>query len=540
MKVVFIELGAYSVKFLQGVVERKTVQYLDFHQEIIREALPQQDHPLQGDGEATQEESNLSEKVQFKLIEDYLKKYPSVEKVIINLPSYYSTLRFISLPIKNKKKIEQMIPFQLEEELPYPLSEAHLAIYPIISQTGSYTITLSVPIQQFGHFFEQTQKLTCPPTAIIGQESIYQTLTQKYHLDTPTAIVDLGHSESKCFLFHNERLVGSEVSFVCGRVIDEVITETYQINMEEAISFKHENAFFLTDTQTQNVNQEQKDFSLLMKKIFSNFIDDFKRWSIGYQLKTGQNLQKLFITGGISNIKNIEHFLTQNLGVPVSHFDYLQQTPLAHLDIPSSHLKSLTNCHGLSYHLTTKQGLVNFRNGDYAAPNESEFPLYSISFIGARMAMACLILFIALIIENTYLTQVDKKITRKVTNQLKGPAFTMTPSQRRKLTRDPKQLLIALRGKDQKLEEQILVFNEIVQINAIGPLGKISRAIDDSRNVELISFKSENKRIKAIFKAEDNKLLESLKRTLQAQNYHDIKTILQKEKKTLELTFNTE
>ena len=133
MKVVFIELGAYSIKFLQGVIERKNIQYCDFHEEIIRESISKYDDSDEGDQKEAHKELNITEIVQFKLVEEYLQKHPLVEKVIMNLPSYYSTLRLIRLPIKSKKKIEQMIPFQLEEELPYSFREAHLGIYPIIS-----------------------------------------------------------------------------------------------------------------------------------------------------------------------------------------------------------------------------------------------------------------------------------------------------------------------------------------------------------------------------------------------------------------------
>ena len=540
MRVVLIELGTYSIKFLQGVIERKNIRYSDFHEEIVRETLPRQNDSSKKNKRGAQEELNFLETVQFKLIEDYLQKYPLIEKVIINLPSYYSTLRLIRLPIRNKKKIEQMIPFQLEEELPYPLSEAHLAMYPIISSTESYTISLSTPLEQFDSFFERTQKLARPPVAIIGQESIYQTFVKKYDLDGAMAIINLGHSESQCFLFHNKYLVGVETSFVCGQVIDEVIAETYQISVEEEILFKHENAFFLTDDQAQNVDKDQKDFSLLMKKIFSNFIDDFKRWNIGYQLKTGQGLKKILITGGISNIKNIDHFLTQNLGVQVSHFKYLQQTSLADLAIPTSSLRSLTACYGLSYYLTTKEGLINFRRGNYATHSESELPLSSISFIGIRTMMACLILFIVLAFENTHLAQSDKEITRKMSNKLKDPVFALTPSQRRKLTRDPKQLLSFLKKKNQEVEKQASVFKEIIQINGIRPLGDMGRIIDDSHDVELVSFKKENKRVEAIFKAKNNSILKSLEKTLMGQSYHNLKTVLEKEKKMLKLTFNTE
>ena len=278
-----------------------------------------------------------------------------------------------------------------------------------------------------------------------------------------------------------------------------------------------------------------------MKKIFSNFIDDFKRWNIGYQLKTGQGLKKILITGGVSNIKNIDHFLTQELGIQVSHFNYLQQGPLSNLAIPTPSLRSLATCYGLSYHLTTKEGLINFRKGNYATPSESELPLSSILFIGIRTMMACLILFIVLSFENIHLSRLDKEIMRKVSIRLKDPVFSLTPSQRRRLSRDPRDILSYLKEKYKELDKQTFIFREIIKINGLGPLKDMGLTIDDSQDVTLESFKNKNRQVEAIFKAKSSSILKSLERAIRGQqSYNNLKTVLEEEKKTLKLTFNTE
>ena len=451
MEVVFIELGLYSIKFLRGVAERRTVRYLNFEQSILE--LPETAEP---GALETARDLALVETAQFALIAKYLDQHRRVERVIINLPCYYSTLRLISLPVKSKKKIEQMIPFQLEEELPYPLAETHLAIHSMTTETGSYSIALATHAKQFDRFYQRCQSLPRSPNVVIGDEVTYQALISAYVNDDNIAIIDLGHSKSRCYLFHRQRLMGAETSFVCGQMINEVIAETYQISIQEAIEFKHKNAFFLIDDQVANADQAQQSFSLLMERVFSNLIDDFKRWSISYQLKTRQNVQKIFITGGTSNIKNIENFLTENIGIPTSHFDYLKRTPVAKLNLASPVLHSLTSCYGLSYHVTSRKGLSNFLSGDYAAANEGELPLKSIAFIGTRVTLACLLLLAVLIFERIHLNQANKKITKEITKELKNPVFAITPSQRRKLIRQPQELLASIRKKSQRIESQIL------------------------------------------------------------------------------------
>ena len=542
MEVAFIELGSYSVKFLRGTVERKTVQYFDFCEKILDG--PSLNHTNET-GETNQDDNynndtikiEFVEEMQFKLIEKYLQQFPSIEKTIINLPSYYSTLRFINLPVKNKKKIEQIIPFQLEDELPYPLTDAHLALFSIMVPKGSYNIALSTHIKQFDPFFQHTQNLACPPLAIIGNESIYQTFVLEHDLSYPIAILDLGHGQSTCYLFCHKKLVGVETSFVCGRITDEIIRETYQISTEDAISFKHKNSFFLTDSQFEKADQDQKDFSLLMKNTFSNFIDDFKRWNVGYKLKTRQSLQKILITGGMSNIKNIDHFLTQELGASVSHLNHIRQPELDDLELPSHIVKSLTSCHGLSYQMTTKNGLSNFCNGNYATLGVNEFPLESISFVSVRVAMACFIFLIALVLENIYISKIDKKITRQITDQLKNPVFGITPSQRRRMLRNPKELLTSLNERNKQLDDQVSILEEISRVDGMAPLVELSRNIDDSQAVELIHFKNEDYNIQATFKAEDDQSLKSLERTFKTRKYNDTTIDLKEEEKILNISY---
>ena len=537
MEVVFIDLGSYSVKFLRGSSERKIVRYLDFHENIIEKSF--------GEDENKWTDINISafnviEAIQFKLIKEYLEENPSVEKVIINLPSHYSTLRFITLPVKNRKKIEQMIPFQLEGELPYPSLEGQLAIFPIITQKGSYTLCSSVHTKDFDHFFQEARKLTPPVGAIIGLESIYQTFALEYNLSEPIAIIDLGHSKSVCYLFYNKRLVGVETSFVCGQVTDEMIAQTYKISREDAISFKHKNAFFLTDEEFEKADEDQKNFSLLMKKVFSNFVDDFKRWGVGYQLKTRQEIQKVFITGGMSNIKSINKFLTHSLDVQVDHVNFLHQSEIVDLALSPKKLRSLTNNYGLSYHITAKNGLSNFCNGHYTISGENDFPLESISFIGVRMAFVCLILCVVMIFENIHLARFDKKISQKVSDRLKDPAFEITPRQRRKLIRNPSNLLSFMEGKDQRLNGQITILKEMAQIDGLAPMAELGRTVDHSQDVELVSFENKGNNIKAIFKSGKVKALMALEGIIKAKSFHNTKTVLWQKKKALEISYKNE
>ena len=60
-------------------------------------------------------------------------------------------------------------------------------------------------------------------------------------------ILDLGHSTTKAYFIHQQQIVSTHISYVAGSVIDQVIAETYQISLPEAIIYKHQNSFLLTE-----------------------------------------------------------------------------------------------------------------------------------------------------------------------------------------------------------------------------------------------------------------------------------------------------
>ena len=530
MEIVSINLGSYSVKFLRGVVEKRNIQYFDFHEAIIPFSEPQT--------EGNEKQPFNIENIQFDLIRQYLQDHPSLEKVLLDLPPCYSMIRMMTIPLRNKKKIEQIIPFQLEDELPYPVKDAHIALFPITIQKESYVISLACKTKQFNQFFKKTEQLPLSPSSIIATETIFQSFVLEREITDPIAIIDMGHNKSTCYIFHNKLLLATESSFVAGKLINEIIGETYQLNGDETIAFKHKNAFFLTDEQKEMVDPNQKEFSSLMDRIFANFIDDFKRWDIGYQIKTRQRIQQVYLTGGTSNIKNIKEYLTQKIKVPVYQFECDDQKKLDDLGLANTTKQTLTICHGLSLHLTTKRGLCNFRQKSYAAPKEQSFPLETISFIGVRSMMVCALFLIALVVENAHLSKSSKKLDKKITNQLKNPVFEITPSQRRKMIKDSDKLLDFLKNKNNELQQSKVIFDKVTTTNALKPLAKLSQKISRSHPVELIRFKNENKKILAIFQAQDDNALTSLKQILQYHSYKNAILSVNKEQKKLELTYN--
>ena len=142
---------------------------------------------------------------------------------------------------------------------------------------------------------------------------------------------------------------------------------------------------------------------------------------------------------------------------------------------------------------------------------KEKLSLNSIFFIGARTAIVCFFLCIALIIEGINISKIEKATTKKTHNQLKNPLFELTPSKRRKMIKNPKKFLSSIKLKEREIKQQLKILSKITKINAFKPLDKIGKDSHALKNIELIKFRNENKQVEAIFKSSnknDLKLLE--------------------------------
>ena len=122
-----IELGTYSIKFLNFKIEKKQIQLINTEEIIV-------------DFEEFKKTKNNSENVeeksfheyqlwnyQLEIIRNYLESINFEYQLFINFPSEVVSMRYIELPIKNRKKAMMMLPFQIEEDLPFSLATCHWA-----------------------------------------------------------------------------------------------------------------------------------------------------------------------------------------------------------------------------------------------------------------------------------------------------------------------------------------------------------------------------------------------------------------------------
>jgi general secretion pathway protein L len=501
MNILAIDLGTYAVKYAYCVLEKKQIilqsQGLVVIDEI-RKDLP--------------EDLSLEE-IQLDIVKNFVTEFPD-SKIITHIPVDMITTRYLSLPVNNKKKAQLMIPFQLDENLPFPVSEAHYSSYVQKIDDHSEAQVSIAPIAQFEEFYRKLESNNIMPHLMASELAFIQSYAEQSPNSGSYAIIDIGHQFTKGYFIHNKNVISNHLSYIAGSVIDDVISETYEIPLDQAVTYKHQNCFLLTDAQYETVNKDQKEFALLMKQIFTPLIQDLKRWELGFRVKYGRPVDRIYITGGTSNINNISNFLSIELGLKVEHLPEPHDFILDD-DILEESGNLLSSIFTMTASQRAKNPPSNMLSGNFSGSTTASLPIHSTSFILSRALILLVVFSLFMGAEKIFfLNAEEKKLSAKVTKLLKNPSLALKRRDRTDFKNNPAKLLKKLKNKNSQVIKEIETIKKALKVNALKSLSELHTYLSKNENIHLTLFESANGNIKTEFRSKTADDLKVLQRTL--------------------------
>lgn len=476
MKVLSIDLGSYSIKFYESKIDGKKINFLS-KQEVVIDLIKNSLGP---------KESLLD--IQTEIISQFLQGKHYLGKIIYQIPNEYLSNRVITIPVTNRKKAEAMIPFQLEENIPYSLSKTHYTKTLNILNKATVASVYITKKDNFDKFFELLKSKKIVPGHLTCEMAIFEAYTRRQKLSGTSCILDLGHDSTKAYFFDGERIISNHFSHVGGKIVDECIAQTYQITIPDAVIYKHENCFFLLEDQYEKVDKDQKEFALLMKQTFWPLILKIKQWMIGFKALTGKNIEKIYITGGTSKIKNIDNFLMEALGVPVEIFNPYSQFTQDKVGLDEKEKSTYSVSFLMSQALSDKPQLPNFLSGEYSIAPKNRISLFNMAFLSTRSIILLLILSLGFIFENFILRREEKDIEKKIITIFKYPALNISETEKRNLKSSPELVLKSLNKKSTEIEKEIKNLQKLIKIYPINALKNLSSGLLNLQNVDLTSY----------------------------------------------------
>lgn len=308
MRILGIEFGSWSLKAVEMESRFRRLDLLDFHEVRL---------PLQiTDPTATYKAA----------VEKLMARLPShPEKIVTSLPPSQTALRFLQIPIKQRKKVEKMFRFELEDNVPFKLDDAIIEHHVMKAPEGSLVLAAIAPKRHIQTHIEWLRSVGIDPDWLtfegMGLVNIYLSQWNPKATDNPQGpilLMDIGHQKTNIAVFEQDRILLFRTIAWGGAAVTQAIAMALGVSAEEAERCKMND--LKLDKDLDGASADEREMITAAGQAFSSFLADVNHSLVSFRSQYGERMTAVRIAGGTSKIWGFDAFLERSLDMPVTTF----------------------------------------------------------------------------------------------------------------------------------------------------------------------------------------------------------------------------
>ncbi len=371
-KVVGLDLGAHTVKVCELVTTFRNYELVGFGSE-----------PVTPVGEDAAPFADLAAAAKRLLTHRGLLN----ETLMTAMPASAVSTALLDLPFSQPKKVEQVLPFQLDEALPFEVEDV-VYDYQVVERSDAGPCKVLVAYVRetvFQAFLEALSAEGIDPKVVSVGPMAWFNLHDQLIGETaaaPIGVLDIGHAHTELAVFEQgePHLVRDVVGG--GRDITLALAEAFKVSPEQAERGKIDEGTVVAarsdDTQVDydaSAASRQALISRACREALSPVIREVHRSLVAFEVSRGQPVSQLFLTGGTSQLRGLAEHLSEALGLPVTPLDPLSSASnrLAGGGAPLRPYVGKALALSLRAFARAHQSQMNLRKGEYAYTGDFGF-----------------------------------------------------------------------------------------------------------------------------------------------------------------------
>ena len=221
-RVLGLDIGSYAVKAVELEAGLRDVRFVRAEYGLL---------PSGGDDEAREAA------VRAFLAEHQL----SSDTVVSAFPADHATQRHLRLPFQGTRRVRQALAFQIEDELPLPLSQLMLVHEQVaLSPDQTDVLGVLVPRGEIERHLRTLERMDTDPRIIDVEGTTLANLAKWLQLDaSPRLLLDIGHRKTTVCLLARGHPVLLRTVPIAGFELTEALARDRELDFGEAEETKH-------------------------------------------------------------------------------------------------------------------------------------------------------------------------------------------------------------------------------------------------------------------------------------------------------------
>jgi len=235
-------------------------------------------------------------------------------------------IRFVKLPPLDDDNIEQLVTFEAQQHVPFPLEEV-VWDYEILEADGEKEVVI---VAMKGDALEDVNdgvNATGLGTAEVdvAPMALYNSFRAAYpDMDEPALVIDVGAKTSDLLYVEGNRFFTRSAA-VGGAAVTTAISKEFEVDFAEAESHKTNGGLVaLGGGHTEQLDEATAALAMCIRNAMTRLATEIPRTTNYYRSQHGGNAPKrVFLAGGGANLPYAKEFFEEKLRLPVEYFNPL-------------------------------------------------------------------------------------------------------------------------------------------------------------------------------------------------------------------------
>ena len=345
------------------------------------------------------------------------------DQVVVALPGQSLATHQLALPFSDPKRIEATIPFEVESQLPFDLSEA-VFDYQVASQVkdkGSELLVGVVRREELSGLLGLLTELGVDPRVVTHPGIAYQNLMVMQPalfvgLDTEAvAIVDIGHERTTLAIGRPGVSVEFTRTFAGGgQNLSRALATEFQTPLPEAHHWKETHGALASAAQAQGPDGERAAAAFVrgLQPVLRELRPSFK----AFTARTRRQVGAVLLCGGTARMPGLAEQLSKDLGMPVRVLEHSQESSGAG---PASVRPEAMQAYSLALRGQASGAKVprfNLRRGEFAFKGDYDYVKDKVGLLASFAATLLLLLIASGVVRNSVLARREAQVDTELCN----------------------------------------------------------------------------------------------------------------------------
>ncbi len=258
----------------------------------------------------------------------------STPYVVIALPEEKSFSQVIQMPVMSEKELASAVPFELENYIPLPIDKVYLDFQTIDShekksgaikeKQGHLDLLVSaVPKTVVDAYVASVKKAGLVPCVMeVESQAITRALLKNGRQQKPMIFIDFGETRTSFIIYSGNSIRFTSSIPISSSQLTRAIAEKLRISFDKAEMLKIKHGL------VTHKGDDDHDIASAMDAILSELAIQVKKYISFYQghvsyeyFSIDSSIEKIVLSGGGANLKELPDFLTKKLKIPVELAD---------------------------------------------------------------------------------------------------------------------------------------------------------------------------------------------------------------------------